>query len=71
LQGKKRDVIAGELRVSVRTVRFHVENLHRKTGCQCGLLLGFWAASHPALFASYTKRPSMSHDEARKMNRKH
>lgn len=53
--GEKRDAIAARLGVAPRTVRFHLENMRRKTGTCCVVSLVFWLAQHPAICGSYSE----------------
>ena len=55
LRGRKHDVIASDLGISSRMVRWHLSNVRRKTGCNCGICLGFWAARNPSAFDRYSE----------------
>ena len=44
LAGKTNRGIAVEIRISARTVEFHLENIYRKIGVPTRLMAGIWAA---------------------------
>ena len=46
LTGKTNKAIAGEVRISPRTVEFHLDNIYAKTGTQSRLMAGLWAIQH-------------------------
>jgi DNA-binding NarL/FixJ family response regulator len=43
LTGKTNKAIAGEVRISTRTVEFHLDNIYAKTGTRTRLMAGLWA----------------------------
>lgn len=43
ISGKTNKGIAGEMRVSAKTVEFHLENIYRKIGVRTRLMAGIWA----------------------------
>ena len=46
LAGKTNKAIAGEVRISPRTVEFHLDNIYAKTGTRTRLMAGLWALQH-------------------------
>jgi DNA-binding NarL/FixJ family response regulator len=43
IEGKTNKAIAGEVRISPRTVEFHLDNIYAKTGTRTRLMAGLWA----------------------------
>jgi DNA-binding NarL/FixJ family response regulator len=43
IAGETNKRIAGEIRVSTKTVEFHLDNIYRKIGVQTRLMAGIWA----------------------------
>lgn len=43
LQGKTNRAIASEMRISERTVEFHLDNIYGKAGVRTRLMAGIWA----------------------------
>lgn len=43
IAGKTNKAIAGEIRVSKKTVEFHLDNIYSKIGARTRLLAGIWA----------------------------
>lgn len=43
LAGKTNKVIAREIRISAKTVEFHLNNVYKKLGVQTRMMAGVWA----------------------------
>ena len=46
IAGKTNKAIAGEIRISEKTVEFHLDNIYSKIGARTRLLAGIWAMQH-------------------------
>ena len=46
LAGKTNKAIAHEVRISRRTVEFHLDNIYAKTGVRTRLMVALWAIQH-------------------------
>jgi DNA-binding NarL/FixJ family response regulator len=46
IAGKTNKGIAGEIRISAKTVEFHLDNIYRKIGVRTRLMAGIWAIQH-------------------------
>jgi DNA-binding NarL/FixJ family response regulator len=46
IAGKTNKAIASEIRISAKTVEFHLDNIYSKIGARTRLLAGIWAMRH-------------------------